>query len=93
MADHGRQPQPDLSRSRPADMDFFELLRRLEAGGRRFGGPGRPDREPARLGQEVRMGFAIRDVASSGRAATARRPASRWRSSACSAPRGRCRCT
>ena len=63
MADHDRQPEPDLSRSHPADMDFFELLRRLEAGGGRFGGPGRPDREPARLGQEVRMGFATRDVA------------------------------
>jgi type VI secretion system protein ImpH len=48
----------------PAEaMDFFELLRRLETRGLLFGRGGRPDREPARLGQEVRLGFAIRDVA------------------------------
>jgi type VI secretion system protein ImpH len=44
-------------------MDFFELLRRLERGGRLFGRGSRPDREPARLGQELRLGFAVRDVA------------------------------
>jgi type VI secretion system protein ImpH len=44
-------------------MDFFELLRRLEADGLLFGHGGRPDREPARLGQELRFGFAVRDVA------------------------------
>ena len=67
MADSGRQPRPDLTG--PAlpeaigDMDFFELLRRLEGDGRRFGRGGRPDQEPARLGQAARLGFAIRDVA------------------------------
>ncbi|HET9069025.1 MAG TPA: type VI secretion system baseplate subunit TssG [Amaricoccus sp.] len=44
-------------------MDFFELLRRLEREGRFFGRGGLPDREPARLGQELRLGFAVRDVA------------------------------
>ena len=37
-------------------MDFFELLRRLERGGRLFGRGARPDREPARLGQALRLG-------------------------------------
>lgn len=62
MADRGRQPQPDLS-GPVEQMDFFELLRGLEAGAGRFGYGGRPEREPARLGQEVRMGFATHDVA------------------------------
>lgn len=43
--------------------DFFELLRRLERGGRLFGHRGNPEREPARLGQHVRLGFATQDVA------------------------------
>ena len=64
MADRGRKSQPDLTARPPAEqMDFFELLRGLEAGGGRFGTGARPDREPARLGQELRMAFAIRDVA------------------------------
>ncbi|TPE49099.1 type VI secretion system baseplate subunit TssG [Amaricoccus solimangrovi] len=72
MANDARQPRPDLSGGgtlpAPADqMDFFELLRRLEAEdrmeGRRFGRGGRPEQEPARLGQEARLGFAVRDVA------------------------------
>ena len=58
-------------------MDFFELLRRLEAAGGRFGRGGRPDREPARLGQELRLGFAVRDVAG----ADARRRRARRRGS------------
>jgi type VI secretion system protein ImpH len=50
-------------------MDAFALLRRLEhASGGRFGAAGRPDREPARLGQAVRLAFATADV-------TAMRPA------------------
>jgi type VI secretion system protein ImpH len=64
MADSGRQSQPDLTGRPVEQMDFFELLRTLERGGAAsFGYGGRPDREPARLGQEVRMGFATRDVA------------------------------
>jgi type VI secretion system protein ImpH len=64
MADRDRQPQPGVTGAPPApEMDFFELLRTLEAEGGRFGGAGRPDGEPARLGQEVRLGFAVRDVA------------------------------
>ncbi len=66
MADHPRQPQPGVSGgSVPSAeaMDFFELLRRLERAGKLFGRGGLPDREPARLGQELRLGFAVRDVA------------------------------
>jgi type VI secretion system protein ImpH len=45
-----------------AAYDFFELLRRLEQRGGRFGQSGRPRQEPARLGQFVRLSFATRDV-------------------------------
>lgn len=63
MADDARQSPPDL-RDRPAfhGYDFFELLRQLEADRRLFGRGGRPDAEPARLGQQVRLAFAARDV-------------------------------
>ncbi|MBN8632074.1 MAG: type VI secretion system baseplate subunit TssG [Rhodobacterales bacterium] len=44
-------------------MGFFELLRRLEQGGARFGRSGGPSREPARLGQRARLTFGTRDVA------------------------------
>ncbi len=44
-------------------LGFFELLRQLETGGLRFGRSGGPDREPARLGQGVRLTFATRDIA------------------------------
>lgn len=62
MADGPRQPQPDLG-PRPEAMDAFALLRNLERNGGRFGNAGRPDREPARLGQAVRLAFATADVA------------------------------
>ena len=62
MADRGRQPGAGLTGAPPEETDFFELLRRLEGEGR-FGRGGRPDQEPARLGQEPRLGFAVRDVA------------------------------
>ncbi|TCN34105.1 type VI secretion system baseplate subunit TssG [Sinorhizobium americanum] len=65
MANDAGQSQPDLSKDAkplPTEFDFFELLRRLEEGGRFFGQAGRPDREPARLGQHVRLGFAVQDV-------------------------------
>jgi len=45
-----------------AAYDFFELLRRLELRSGLFGHSGRPDREPARLGQHVRLNFATQDV-------------------------------
>ena len=66
MANDAGQSQPDLSKDAgplPTEFDFFELLRRLEEGGKLFGQAGRPDREPARLGQHVRLGFAVQDVA------------------------------
>lgn len=60
-------PLPAAAGGSLADMaqgfDFFELLRRLERGGRLFGHRGTPEREPARLGQHVRLGFATQDVA------------------------------
>lgn len=65
MADDARQPLPDLGAGLPLSerYDFFELLRRLEAqSGRLFGHSGRPEREPARLGQHIRLGFATQDV-------------------------------
>lgn len=65
MADDAWQPPPDLKpdSALSASFDFFELLRRLENRSGLFGHSGRPDREPARLGQHVRLGFAVQDVA------------------------------
>lgn len=71
MADSARQSPPDLKQPRAGDadrtnaaFDFFELLRQLEnEEQQRFGQKGGPDREPARLGQQIRLGFATKDVA------------------------------
>ena len=67
MADDPGPARPDLSGAAPltdhADMDFFELLRQLETAGQRFGRAGGAEREPARLGQRARLGFAASDVA------------------------------
>lgn len=65
MADVAGQPRPDLTGglAAPESMDFFELLRRLERPGVRFGRSGGPSREPARLGQRARLAFATRDIA------------------------------
>lgn len=62
MADGSRQP-PDRLTVSAQSMGFFELLRRLETPGHRFGQAGGPAREPARLGQGPRMSIATRDVA------------------------------
>jgi len=69
MADDARQSLPDLAQPDPEQaealseaFDFFELLRRLERRGGLFGHSGRPDREPARLGQHVRLAFSVQDV-------------------------------
>ncbi|RWM31639.1 type VI secretion system baseplate subunit TssG [Mesorhizobium sp.] len=74
MADDARQSLPDLGRSAPNaaapsgaealsdGFDFFELLRRLEQKGGLFGYSGQANREPARLGQHVRLSFSARDV-------------------------------
>ncbi|MDQ2065694.1 type VI secretion system baseplate subunit TssG [Xinfangfangia sp. CPCC 101601] len=66
MADVPGQPRPDLGHSDPApkDLGFFELLRRLEREGLRFGRAGGPGDEPARLGQRARLAMAARDIAS-----------------------------
>jgi type VI secretion system protein ImpH len=55
-------PVPDGQAVLSEAFDFFELLRQLERGGHLFGHAGRPDREPARLGQHVRLGFATQDL-------------------------------
>ncbi|MFC3321630.1 type VI secretion system baseplate subunit TssG [Mesorhizobium cantuariense] len=69
MADDARQSLPDLDKfdldgaeGLSETFDFFELLRRLERRGGLFGYSGQPDREPARLGQHVRLSFSARDV-------------------------------
>ncbi|TIQ00409.1 MAG: type VI secretion system baseplate subunit TssG [Mesorhizobium sp.] len=69
MADDARQSLPDLGKFDPGQaealddtFDFFELLRRLERRGGLFGYSGHADREPARLGQHVRLSFSARDV-------------------------------
>jgi type VI secretion system protein ImpH len=65
MADGPGQPRPDLGfRSPdPEEIGFFELLRRLEREGLRFGRSGGPGTEPARLGQRARLAMATRDIA------------------------------
>ncbi len=63
MADDARQSPPDLRLAPSEIFDFFELMRRLEQDGKLFGHAGRPEREPARLGQHVRLAFATQDVA------------------------------
>lgn len=71
MANDARQPHGHLTDDATAlavDTEqarmtsFFELLRRVERDGKRFGRSGGPEREPARLGQGVRLSFATRDI-------------------------------
>lgn len=65
-SDPRNQPSPEAEtrdgEALSAAYDFFELLRRLERRGGLFGHAGRPDREPGRLGQHVRLSFATQDV-------------------------------
>lgn len=65
MADVPGQPRPDLGFTSPdpEEIGFFELLRRLERDGLRFGRAGGPEKEPARLGQRARLAMATRDIA------------------------------
>ncbi|MDX8490245.1 type VI secretion system baseplate subunit TssG [Mesorhizobium sp. VK22B] len=68
MADDARQSLPDLAKPAQSEaaltesFDFFELMRRLEQRGGLFGYSGQANREPARLGQHVRLSFSARDV-------------------------------
>ena len=66
MADDARRARSNLTEAvaDPLSVNFFELLRQLEKQGLRFGRNGGPDREPARLGQGIRMSFAVSDIAS-----------------------------
>ncbi len=66
MADEPGQPRPDLGfrHPDPEDIGFFELLRRLERDGLRFGRAGGAAQEPARLGQRARLAMSTRDIAS-----------------------------
>jgi type VI secretion system protein ImpH len=71
MADDARHPPADLI---PEGIGFFQLLRRLETGGLRFGRTGGAKDDPARLGQRLRLSMATRDVAAL-RPARGERPA------------------
>ncbi|PLP58043.1 type VI secretion system baseplate subunit TssG [Mesorhizobium loti] len=69
MADDARQSLPDLAKPALVEMeplsenfDFFELLRRLEQRQELFGHSGQAHREPARLGQHIRLSFSAREV-------------------------------
>ncbi len=62
MADDDRHTPPDLSTDELQALDFFELLRRMECDGHRFGRGGAPGSDPARLGQGIRMSFATQDI-------------------------------
>lgn len=65
MADDAGHPRSDLTGETQIEgMDFFRMLALLEGDGQRFGRSGGPDREPARLGQSARLGFAAQDLAS-----------------------------
>ncbi|MBT0777862.1 type VI secretion system baseplate subunit TssG [Paracoccus sp. pheM1] len=65
MADAARPARPDLTGNPPppAGIEAFALMRRLESPGRRFGHAGGLEQEPARLGQEIRLGPAACEVA------------------------------
>ncbi|MEO0916190.1 MAG: type VI secretion system baseplate subunit TssG [Pseudomonadota bacterium] len=64
MASDHRHAPPDLSdlQAKARSTEFYEVLRRLEQPGLRFGRSGGAGREPARLGQHIRMAFATSDV-------------------------------
>ena len=64
MALDRRHAQHDLKvlKAKARSTDFFELLRRLEQPGKRFGRAGGADNDPARLGQKIRLSFAACDV-------------------------------
>ncbi|MEX5729115.1 type VI secretion system protein ImpH [Rhodovulum iodosum] len=71
MADDAGPSRPDLTESsalppglEAAETGFFQLLRLMETDTHRFGRDGGPEREPARLGQALRLSFATRDVES-----------------------------
>lgn len=70
MANDTRQPKNNIDGNTVQKIDaelakvtsFFELLKRVESSGKRFGRTGGLAREPARLGQGVRLSFATRDI-------------------------------
>lgn len=67
MADAARPSRPDLTPDSttpnpPPDIEAFELMRWLETPERRFGRAGGPAQEPARLGQQIRLGPAACEI-------------------------------
>ena len=64
MAVDRGHPQPDLKslQDKARSTDFYELLRRLEQPGKRFGRSGGAANDPARLGQAIRLSFATGDI-------------------------------
>ena len=96
MADDARQPQPDLSGGPVRNAEDGLLRAPAAAGARRAAlrprRPARPRAGAARPGAAPGLRHARRRGAAPG---SARAPAarSRRRSSGCSGPRGRCRCT
>lgn len=64
MADDAWKTPPDLDASvYQSGIGFFQLIRSLESEDRLFGRGNSPGREPARLGQSVRLTFATEDNA------------------------------
>lgn len=56
-------PDNSAQEALPPGIEAFELMRRLETPESRFGRAGGPAREPARLGQQIRLGPAACEVA------------------------------
>ena len=75
MAIGDRHAEPDVRETVGAQsMDFFELLRQLETDEHRLGRGGGPGTEPARLGQAIRLSFAVSDVVEVSKAEDPERP-------------------
>ena len=72
MADPARKSEFDLNLE--PGLGFFETLSRFETEHQFFGRLGGPDREPARLGQNVRMNFSTTDIARIDYSAPSGRP-------------------
>ncbi len=66
MADDAWAAPPDIATLKELPLQgvsFFQMLRQLEQDGLEFGRSNDPAKEPARLGQNIRLAFATQDVA------------------------------